>query len=70
MNYQIGDMVVFTDEFGVQCVSRIGNVEIDEMPNCVAIDGSYGSYVRNVSEIRPAEHWEVHIAMFNAGVLK
>ena len=70
MEYQVGDMVVFTNEFGQERVGRVITLNAYDQQGILGMTGTYGCYCRRPEEVRHAEHWEVHIAEFNNGLLK
>lgn len=55
MNYQPGDKIIFTDEFGAERIGTVVSVYVPDTPGQLGIDaGSYGVYSREPEEVRPA----------------
>jgi hypothetical protein len=70
---ELGDAVVFKDEYKRQCVGRVTSLDAWGEPGMLLIklvgSDSHGAYQRGPSTIRLAEDWEVHQAGLHEGVL-
>jgi hypothetical protein len=61
-DFQYGDAVVFTDEFGQERLGTVISTDAYEMGGVLGVTGTYGCYVRWPNEVRPAQDYEVHQA--------
>lgn len=59
-NFQYGDAVIFTNEFGKEQLGTVISTNAYGTEGALGITGTYGCYVRRPDEVRSAQDYEVH----------